>query len=83
MEGRVRRKHLVRMIPKPAAFSMSLFAQLPSDFRNGGIDTGGSLKLIVAFHRELSSGESDVTYCSKTAFRASLKAACKFRFRRL
>ena len=31
----------------------------------------------------MSSGESDVIYFSKVAFRASLKAAYKFRFRRL
>jgi hypothetical protein len=41
------------------------------------------LKPLVAFHREVSSGESDVIYFSKVAFRASLKAACRFRFKRL
>ena len=44
-----------RWSPKAAAFSVSLFAQLPSDFRIGGIDTWGILKLLVAFHREVSS----------------------------
>jgi hypothetical protein len=62
---------------------ISLFAQLPSDVRDGGIDTWGSLKPLVAFQREVSSGESEVIYFSKVAFLASLKAACKFHFRRL
>ena len=69
----MRRKHLVKTIPKTVA-SVSLFAQLPSDFRIGRIDTWGLLKLLVAFHREVSSGESDVINCSKVAFRAFLKA---------
>jgi hypothetical protein len=62
---------------------MSLFAQLPSDTRIGGIDTWGRLNPLVAFQREVSSGESDVMYFSKVAFRVSLKAACKFLFKRL
>jgi len=37
--------------PKAVAFSVSLFAQLPSDFRIEGIDTWGRLKHLVAFHR--------------------------------
>ena len=36
-----------------------------------GIDTWGRLKLLVAFHGEVSSGESGVIYCSKAAFPAS------------
>jgi hypothetical protein len=83
MERRVRLEHLAKMIPKSRTFSISLFAQLPSDVRTGYIDTWGHLKSLVAFQREVSSGESDVIYFSKVAFRASLKAVCKFRFRRL
>jgi hypothetical protein len=64
-----------RYSPKAIAFSISLFAQLPSDVRTGGIDTWGRLKPLVAFQREKSSGESDVIYFSNMTFRASLKAA--------
>jgi hypothetical protein len=72
-----------RCSSKAVAFSESLFAQPPSDVRTGVMDTWGRLKPLVAFQREMSSGERDVIYVSKVAFRASLKAACKSRFRRL
>ena len=59
---------------------MLLFAKLSSDFPIGGIDTWGLLKLLVAFLREVSSGECDVINCSKVAFRAYFRTVCRFLF---
>ena len=56
MEGGVRRKNLAKMIPESRSL---LGVTLPSchPISGSGIDTWGLLKLLVAFHREVSSGE--------------------------
>ena len=83
MGRRVRREHLAEVSRKCRSLLMSLLAQLPSEFRTGGIDNWGRLKPLVALHSEESSGESDVRKWAKLALRVSLSAVCSFRFGRL
>ena len=81
MKGRVQREHLAEEIPKSCNF-------LGIDLHPAAIrcpDRGyrylGSFETLSSLPEGSVFSESDVIYFSKVAFRASLKAACKFRFR--
>jgi hypothetical protein len=83
MEGGVRCENLAKMIPKSRSLLDVTLCPAAIWCPDRVIDTWGRLKPLVAFQREVSSGERDVMYFSKVAFWVSLKAACKFLFKRL